>query len=363
MVEVTEDRGGSFCRGDAIEVIWPSPARVEPPCPLAVPGGCGGCDWQHVSAAEQRALKAFVVAEQLRRLAGVERPVVVEELAGGLLRWRTRVRLAVDGNGRAGFHAHRSHRIVPVDDCPISAPGTVDAIAEHRWTPGVELDVTLDAQGHTHVSEYRPAAGRRRGQPRAGVRRLLGSGVAVERAAKRQWRLATEGFWQVHPDAADVLAEVVAEWTALPVGACGWDLYCGVGLFAAVIAGQVGPGGTVLAVESVRTAVADAVANLADFPQVQVHAGRVDRVLASEDLPVPDAVVLDPPRKGAGAAVVDAIARRRPARVVYVACDPAALARDVAWFAGHGYRLAALRAFDAFPMTHHVECVALLDLP
>jgi tRNA/tmRNA/rRNA uracil-C5-methylase (TrmA/RlmC/RlmD family) len=143
------------------------------------------------------------------------------------------------------------------------------------------------------------------------------------------------------------------------VGGRAWDLYGGAGLFAAVLAEQVGGTGGVLLVESSRSAVADAEANLADLPQVRCVADRVERAITSA-ADRPDVVVLDPPRKGAGQAVVNAIAGRRPDRVVYVACDPAALARDVALFAGHGYALAALRAFDAFPMTHHVECVALL---
>lgn len=360
VVEVTEDRGGSFCRGDAVEVVRPSPARVAPPCPVAIPGGCGGCDWQHVTAEHQRNLKAHVVAEQLRRLAGIDLPVTVEELAGGQLRWRTRVRVVIDGAGRAGFRAHRSHGVVPVDDCPISVPGTVDAVAHGRWTPGSELALALDARGQIHAIEYPPGSDRSHGRrPRQDARAVVG-GVARERAVRREWQVSAEGFWQVHPDAADVLAEVVGEWAALPRGACGWDLYCGVGLFAAVLASQVGRQGTVWAVESAGTAVADAVANLADLPQVHVHAGQVDRALAVQRQPSPDVVVLDPPRKGAGRAVVEAIARHRPARVVYAACDPASLARDVSVFAGQGYRLSRLRAFDAFPMTHHVECVALL---
>lgn len=351
---VTEDRGGSFCRADAVEILEPSPERVPPPCPVAVPGGCGGCDWQHATGVQQRALKAAVVAEQLHRLAGVDTPVEVEELPGGLLRWRTRVRLAVGGDGRAGFRAHRSHRVVAVDDCPIAARGTVAAVLDRKWTPGAELEVTVDANARTLVTEHVP--GRR---PRA----IMGGDIATERAAGREWRLATEGFWQAHPDAADLYAEVVAGWAGAEPGACGWDLYSGVGLFAAVLAEQVGPQGTVIAVDSARGVAEDSVASLADLPQVRVFAGRVEKVLAGADLPAPRVVVLDPPRKGAGRTVVESIAARRPSRVIYVACDPAALARDVATFTANGYRLAAIRAFDAFPMTHHIECLALLEHP
>ena len=358
---VTEDKGGSFCRADAVEVHEPSPDRVSPACPVAHPGGCGGCDWQHASWPAQRALKAAVVAEQLARLAGVTWDVEVEELPGGPLRWRTRTRLAVDRSGHAGFRAHRSHRVIPVEDCPITVPDALPDLLATRWRPGDELAVTSDADHRLHVIETTPSRpGPRRTPPRS--RRVAGSGQAVERAAGRTWRVSADGFWQVHPAAADTFAAVVAQWAAAPPGALVWDLYCGVGLFAAVLAEQVGVTGTVLAVESSARAVKEGEANLVDLPQVRFRAGRVEQVVAAEEFAGhrPEVVVLDPPRKGAGRAVVEAVASREPDRVVYVACDPAALARDVATFAEHGYRLTALRAFDAFPMTHHVECVALL---
>ncbi|HEX5117610.1 MAG TPA: class I SAM-dependent RNA methyltransferase [Pseudonocardiaceae bacterium] len=353
---VTEDHGGSFCRADAVEIVTASPDRVTPPCPLARPGGCGGCDWQHAAPAAQRALKAAVVAEQLRRLAGIERDVTVEQLPGGPLHWRTRLRLAVAADGRAGLRAHRSHTVLPLADCPIAVPDLLTGVVDRNWPPGAEIEAVADDDGRRHVARHDSV-------PRSRRRRTswVRGGTAVQRAAGRTWRLRAGGFWQVHPAAAETFAAVVEEWAAVPVGGRAWDLYGGVGLFAAGLAEQVGVTGGVLLVESSRSAVADAEANLGDLPQVRCVADRVERAitaLGEEDQP--DVVVLDPPRKGAGRAVVDAIAARHPDRVVYVACDPAALARDLATFAGHGYVLAELRAFDAFPMTHHVECVSLL---
>jgi tRNA/tmRNA/rRNA uracil-C5-methylase (TrmA/RlmC/RlmD family) len=354
IAEVTEDGGGSFCRADAVEILQPSADRVTPPCELARPGGCGGCDWQHATPAAQRALKAAVVAEQLRRLAGVELPVVVEELPGGPLHWRTRLRLAVsDGDDRAGLRAQRSHRVLPLDECPIAVPGLLDGVVEASWPSGVEIETVLDDDGRLHVARRDRLPGRRWDTT------WVSGGTAVQHAAGRVWRLHADAFWQVHPASAATLAEVVADLADAPAGGRAWDLYGGVGLFAAVLADQVGPDGDVLLVESSRPAVADAQANLGDLKQVRCVTARVERAIV-DIADRPDVVVLDPPRKGAGKAVVDAIAGHDPARVVYVACDPAALARDVATFAGHGYRLARLRAFDAFPMTHHVECVALL---
>ncbi|MQA09093.1 MAG: TRAM domain-containing protein [Pseudonocardiaceae bacterium] len=354
LAEVTEDRGGSFCRANAVQVLVAAPGRVEPPCPLARPNGCGGCDWQHASAETQRELKAAVVAEQLERLAGLEWPVHVEELPGGLLGWRSRVRLGVTFSGRAGLRENREHRVIPVDDCPISVPDMLSEVLPKAWTRGAELAVAKDAEGIVHATEMRILPG---GRPR--MQRMMGGGQAVEYAAGRKWLLQAHSFWQVHPAAADTLASVVGEWARASPGAHVWDLYSGVGLFASVLAGQVGPDGSVLAVESAKLAAADAMMNLEDLPQVRVIRGKVRQVLADEGAR-PEVVVLDPPRRGAGRPIVDTIAERGPSTVVYVACDPASLARDIARFATHGYRLADLRAFDAFPMTQHVECVARL---
>jgi tRNA/tmRNA/rRNA uracil-C5-methylase (TrmA/RlmC/RlmD family) len=347
---VTEDRGGSYCRADTVAVLDGAAGRVAPPCPAAGPGGCGGCDFQHVDRVVQSELKAQVVAEQLHRIAGLDIPVTVEELPGGPLGWRTRTRLAVDVNGRPGFRAYRSHTVVAVPACPLAAPGSLDAVLARRWRPGAELEVVADDSGQVHVAQLRP--GRLPSQVR-------GSGRIVRQAAGRRWELSAHGFWQVHPAAADALARLVEDLAAAPRGGTAWDLYGGVGLFASVLAGQVGATGSVTVVDSSRRAAADGAAALADLAQVSFVTGRVERALA--ELPgQPDVVVLDPPRRGAGRPVAAAVTGRRPARIIHLACDPAALARDVAAYLEGGYRLLALRALDAFPMTHHVECVAAL---
>jgi tRNA/tmRNA/rRNA uracil-C5-methylase (TrmA/RlmC/RlmD family) len=347
---VTEDRGGSYCRADAVAILEGAPGRVPPPCPVAGPGGCGGCDFQHVDPVVQRELKAQVVAEQLSRIAGLDIAVTVQELPGGPLGWRTRTRLAVDATGQPGFRMHRSHTVLPVPSCPLAVPGSLDSVLSRRWGPDGELEVVADDSGQVHVAQVRPG---RSPIPPRGVDRV------TWHAAGRRWELSATGFWQVHPAAADALAALVGEWADTPLGGTAWDLYGGVGLFASVLAGQVGPSGSVRVVEISRRAVADGAAALADLTQVSFVTGRVERVLAQ--LPgVPDVVVLDPPRRGAGREVASAVADRGPSRIIQVACDPAALARDVAAYLNGGYRLVALRALDAFPMTHHVECVAAL---
>lgn len=353
IAEVTEDNGGTFCRADAVQVLEACPDRVEPPCPLAAPGGCGGCDWQHATPSAQRDLKAQVVAEALHRLAGIAWPVAVEPLPGGALHWRSRLRLVADEDGHAGFRAHRSHRVMPLTECPIAAPDLLADVPDRRWRPGSEVTIARDGAGQRHVHQRIPTRGGAR------TRRLAG-GTATEYAAGRTWRFDAGAFWQAHPAAAELLAEIVRAWACPERGAHAWDLYAGVGLFASVLANQVGERGSVLAVESDRRSAADGAKNLADLPQVRWRTRRVGTALRAIR-ERPEVVVLDPPRKGAGRAVVESLVDRRPSRVVYVACDPVAMARDVATFTQHGYRLSALRAIDAFPMTQHVECVALLS--
>ena len=350
-VEVT-DESARFLRGDAVEVLEASPDRVEPPCPWARPGACGGCDFQHVSLSAQRDLKAFVVREQLERLAGLDVPVTVEPVPGdvGGLDWRTRMQWAVDEQGVPGLRKHRSHDVVPVDACRIARPDLPDVL-EQRWPEAEIVEALVSGAGEqlrivtTGDGVYAD-----------------GSAVLHEQVGDRTFQVSGSGFWQVHPGAAAVLVDAVLEALQPSAGERVLDLYAGVGLFSAMIAPAVGRTGSVVAVESDRVAVEDATRNLADLPQVAVLADRVDRALRKARLgDRADLVVLDPPRVGAKRAVVSAVAGLAPRAVAYVACDPAALARDVAIFAEHGYRLAGLRAFDLFPMTHHVECVAWLE--
>jgi len=353
VVEVTEGSERSkFLRADAVEVLQRSPDRVVPPCPFSGPGRCGGCDFQHVSPAAQRALKASVVREQLRRLAALDVDLTVEAVPGDVdgLGWRTRVQFAVDDEGRAGLRKHRSHEVVPVDHCPIAHPGLPPVLTE-EWS------------GADMVEALRSRSGEQLRLVHAGDDVYVdGARMLHESAAGRDFEVTGSGFWQVHPGAADALVAAVIDGLAPRPGERAADLYAGVGLFSAALAERVGPSGAVLAVESDEIAVGDAARNLGDLRQVEPVVDRVERALRSQKLGERcDLVVLDPPRTGAKRQVVEAVAALAPRAVAYVACDPGALARDVAFFAEQGYRLSSLRAFDIFPMTSHVESVALLE--
>jgi tRNA/tmRNA/rRNA uracil-C5-methylase (TrmA/RlmC/RlmD family) len=352
VARVTEGEEGSrFLRADAVEVLSPSLDRVEPRCPFSGPGRCGGCDFQHVSLPAQRELKAAVVREQLQRLAGLDVEVAVEVVPGDDdgLGWRTRVQFAVDAEGYAGLRRHRSRDVVRVDHCPISHTD-LPAVLDRVW-PGAEaVEAIRSSTGERLVVEER--------------RREVyveGPEVLHEDVADRTFEVTGSGFWQIHPGAAQALTSAVLEGLDPRPGERALDLYSGVGLFSAFLADSVGPEGAVVAVESDPVAVADADRNLDDLPQVRPVVDRVERALrgglAGDRF---DVVVLDPPRVGAKRDVVEAVAALAPRAVAYVACDPGAFARDVSFFAEQGYRLASLRAFDIFPMTHHVECVGVL---
>ena len=357
----------SFLRADAVEVLEVAPGRVQAPCPYAGPGLCGGCDWQHVALPVQRELKAALVAEQLQRLAGVERPVEVEEVPGAPdgLGWRTRVQFAVAPSGRVGLRKHRSHDLQPVDACLIASPEVEAAGVEGRRWPGVSGIEVAAADGQRVLN----LTSRGRPQPPE-----VDAGLAIDgRAARtphglrhtvlgRSFEVATGGFWQVHPGAASTLAQAVLAGLDPQPGERALDLYAGVGLFAALLGERVGPTGAVLAVESNPHACADAARNTADLPQVKIRTAAVDPQLLARAGDV-DLIVLDPPRAGAGLEVTRALAGLRPRRLVYVACDPASFARDLTVLLDVGWELEELRGLDLFPMTEHVELVATFSPP
>jgi len=387
VARVTEgEEGARFLRADAVRVLTPAKDRVEAPCPYAGPGRCGGCDWQHAAPGAQRRLKAAVVAEQLSRLAGLTpqdagwdgtvAPAPGDKVAKGEVpAWRTRVQYAIDAEGRAGLPRHRSHEVEVIDHCMIAAPEVSELGVEARRWPQIATVEAIAATGsHDRqviltprpggrlpiVELDRPVSVQRVGERDKAVHRVHGRPFVRERAAGRTWRVGDGGFWQVHPKAADLLVEAVMQGLMPRKGDMALDLYCGVGLFAGALAERVGERGAVLGIESSRRAVEDARHNLQDLDRVRIEQGKVEQVLPRTGIAEADLIVLDPPRAGAGHPTVRHLAGLGARRIAYVACDPAALARDLAWFAEEGYRPVTLRAFDLFPMTHHVECVAIL---
>jgi tRNA/tmRNA/rRNA uracil-C5-methylase (TrmA/RlmC/RlmD family) len=376
-----------LARAEAIQILTASPDRVEPPCPHARPGGCGGCDWQHAALPAQRSLKAAVIRQQLRRLAGLDQEVTVEPLPedadvgrGAGLGWRTRVRFAVRADGVAGLRAHRSHEVVDIGRCLIAHPAITElALTGLHWDGVASVEAVVAAgSGERAViisPDGKPGAGtsvseisadsvlRRSGH---GMTPLRGRPYLSQRAAGRDWRVSAGAFWQVHPGAADALVGAVIAWLDPQPGEVALDLYCGAGLFAGVLARAVGPSGTVIGIEADQAAVRDARHNLVQWPWARVHRGDVAALLrpggGRKALPAARLVVADPPRSGLAREVVEYLStpENGATRLAYVSCDPATLARDIGLLTARGWALHGLRAFDAFPMTHHVECVASL---
>ncbi|MBB5872410.1 tRNA/tmRNA/rRNA uracil-C5-methylase (TrmA/RlmC/RlmD family) [Allocatelliglobosispora scoriae] len=373
IAEVTEVHKG-YARAEAVEIIEASPERREAPCRYAHAFGCGGCDLQHVTPAAQLGWKTAVVREQLSRLGGVPpreleeldvRVVALPDVPGEAegLGWRTRVRYSIDAADRAGLRKHRSHEVVAIDECLIAHPAIrALPVLDRLWPSGDDVHTVAPSGGPAMI--------------------MTDPSVRVtEHTLRRDFDIAAGGFWQVHPAAATTLAETVLDMLKPQPGETAWDLYGGAGLFAAVLGDAVGVTGHVTLVDSAPDLIASARINLGDLP-VRVIDSTVERVLTPKRsskksrggggsaMPLRsgsallggpiDLVVLDPPRTGAGAAVVKAIVAAAPRAVAYVACDPAALGRDVATFREAGWRLVECRAYDCFPNTHHVECVALL---
>jgi tRNA/tmRNA/rRNA uracil-C5-methylase (TrmA/RlmC/RlmD family) len=356
-VEITEARKG-YLRADAIEVARPSPVRVTPPCRYAGPDRCGGCDFQHVEPAAQRDLKTAVVREQLIRIGRLTDDevdaleVVVDPLPGGPLGWRTRLRYTVAADDRAGLLKHRSHEVVPVDTCLIATPEVRMAAVTNRSWPGEDaVEVVASSRGDVSVTAVRS---------HGGIRRVSGPAEVAEIVGAHRFRLDPSAFWQAHPAAPTAFTETVLDMLGPRPGERAWDLYGGAGLFAAALADAVGPRGSVTLVESDDRSVLAASSSLAGLPQVTVISSTVEHMRLRGR---PDVVVLDPPRTGAGARVVRTLVDAGPRAIAYVACDPAAFARDVATFRSAGWRLTRLKAYDAFPMTHHIECIGLLEPP
>ncbi|WP_284976042.1 TRAM domain-containing protein [Arthrobacter sp. efr-133-TYG-104] len=382
-----------FWRADVVDVLNASPHRVRHLWKLADSvdswrhGGppVGGAELGHIDLPWQRELKGLVLAEQLKRLAGIERVTDVEAVGDddGGLGWRTRVGFAVTSKGRLGMHAHRSDLVIPVKDMPLALP----AINELRlwdvdWTGIARVEVAAPANGtrplvlvapeestspkrvhsvaaqlpaDVSVASFEPGTGH--------AVQLRGRTWVQETAAGHEYRVSGEGFWQIHRAAPDTLTAAMTGFLAqggfLEPGATVADLYAGAGLFSAPLAEAVGVTGSVLSVEGAPGASRDARKNLHGESNVEIVQGRVERVLRQRARSF-DAVVLDPPRAGAGKAVVQQLIDTQPRAIAYISCDPASFARDVGYFQQGGWRLESLRAFDLYPHTHHLETVALI---
>ncbi len=379
-VNVTDDSRASFAKATVIEVLDASPHRVDPLCPAAA-AGAGCCDLSFVDPAHARELGALALGDVLRRIGGFGVDAValptVDRLGDRPTGWRVRTRLAVGGDGEVGLRGRRSSDLVTVP-CAGPVPGLLDGLDGIGGALGTELVLAMGSDGVRHIAELSAPLERRRGRgddrrgraqrtrsarsaPRT-VRTVQGDTHVAQTVGERSWTVPVTGFWQAHRNAPAAYTRAALELVA-SIGLSGdvhvWDLYGGVGVFSAsLLDGATDI--TVTGVDLVDTdpgALASAERTLSDDP-VEIHRGAVATVIS--ELRAPDLVISDPPRSGAGSDVVDAIVAAAPRAVVHVGCDAAAFARDLGRFAANGYAVREWRAFDAFPMTHHVEGIAVL---
>lgn len=358
-VRVVDERG-SFWRGEVLEVIDPSPDRIDSLCPIAGVDGAGCCDLAFAAPEATRRIKGAVVANQLSRLGGYdwcdEDSASAEPVGSGdATRWRTRVRLDTTADGRPGFHRYHSADLVTDLDCAQLPAGMVDGLDELPVPGGAQLHLALDSEGTRHVVQTGPKNGRK-----SPTRVVDGQYEAVQRIGSRVWRVPVTAFWQAHREAAALYSDLVAGWAQLRPGMTAWDLYGGAGVFAAALAEQVGDGGRVVTVDTSRGSSRSARAALSDLKQVSVVTDSVRRALATQHERA-DVAVLDPPRTGANREVIDQIAAAEVPRVIHIGCEAASFARDVGLYLRHGYQVEEIRVFDSFPLTHHIECVAVLN--
>ena len=375
---------------DAVEVLEPSDDRMPSVWPEAGPGGVGGGELAHVKPAAQRRWKHDVLAQQIRRIGGESLAAAVDAIGGFtfepapgdegaddlLLGRRTRIELTIGKDGRAGMHAYRSRDVIPLAEMPLAVPEiqALDLLGEDspwavHWKPGDRIRAVAPTGGDEAFVVTPRGTFNSLGEPVDPTRPLTWK--TTWGGAEQSYDVAPGGFWQTHREGASVLAQAVDEMSGVTAGAAVMEFYSGAGLFTRVLAERAGESGHVVSLEGAESAVADADRNVggdgaAGAAPVDLFAGNVDvegvRDLRGELGATPDVVVLDPPRAGAAKGVMQAIADTGAPRVLLIACDPAAGARDMASLVnGAGYELREMQAWDLFPHTHHLEFAALME--
>ncbi|MBN1658241.1 MAG: class I SAM-dependent RNA methyltransferase [Anaerolineae bacterium] len=357
-----------------VEILEPSPHRIKPPCPYFGLGQCGGCQWQHIDYEAQVEYKRSVLTDQMARVGGLDVTGIIEDPIGAAQPWhyRNHVQFHVTPEGDLGFLTLDTHNVIPVKECYIIDPllDELWAALDMEWPQLYRLSLrcgtaTGDRMAIFELNEYEDfyvevdfpvSAVLMLADGEVAV--MMGDRYLVEYVAGRDYHISAGSFFQVNTAGAEALVSVVHDYLAPSDGETLLDLYCGVGLLALSLAQDVGQ---VVGIESDPSATADFRFNAQGLGNVSLFEGSVVDVLPGIESPI-DLVVLDPPRAGAGEAVIDGIAHLAPRRVVYVSCDPATLARDSERLVNAGYHLVRLQPVDMFPQTFHIESVALFTM-
>ena len=335
--------------GIVTDVLEPSPHRVAPPCPYF--GPCSGCQWQHIDYAHQLDLKREAVRQAVDEYDSLRGTEVGETMPSEeVLGYRNHARFTVRRSGSLGFVNRITRRFVKIDECLLMAPGINKLLARLQGRSGATSQLSI---------RYGVNSGEWLIQPRLSINEVgleAGQSHYTERLLGRSFRIGSPSFFQVNTAQAERLIRLIKERLRLRGRETVVDAYAGVGTFAVLLAEHAEK---MIAVEESDAAVADARVNTAGIDNVEIVLGKVEDVIDDLDI-VPDAVVLDPPRAGCQAQVLEAVARWRPGRVCYVSCDPSSLARDLDIMVRSGFAVESIEPVDMFPQTYHVECVATL---
>lgn len=331
-----------IARGHVVEVMRPSSNRVTPRCPYYINSACGGCDFQHLTLEHQEELKVKVVADSMKRIGGIDLTPELIEVPGDGFDWRTRMDFNASPGGRLALHPARSNSLTEISECAIAAREInieqINLDLEQRqgaW--GERMRVGIDASSYVHTT-------------------LLKRSRLKHQVLDEIFEVSLESFWQPHRLAPEMLVRELQRSLHGKKGERIFDLYGGVGLFSAFISKMVGESGEVILVESDKSSIKDAQRKFKEASPVKVIESDVKNFLGKEkDV---NRIVLDPPRTGAGSAVVKEMVRLAPKQILYISCDPATLARDGKELVSAGYVIESLRVLDLFPNTEHVESVA-----
>jgi 23S rRNA (uracil1939-C5)-methyltransferase len=366
------DENRNFARGEIVEILTSSPDRIPAKCKHF--GECGGCHYQHIPYEKQLEIKTDILRDQLTRIGKIENPPVQPMVpCPNPWNYRNHLQFSLNEDGRLGFQASNSNRVVPISECHLPEQ-TIDAAwPQLEFEPGTAIGRASLRAGHNDDlmlilesdSPEPPELEIEAGISIAHVYEgntvvIAGNDHIVIRVLDRDFKVSASSFFQVNAIMAGKMVEHLSTCLPVSLSTTLLDLYCGVGLFSAFFAPKCG---RVIGVESSTAACEDFAVNLDEFDNVELYEGAAEDVLPGlvGRIVDPPYVIADPPRAGLDKSVVDGILRLSPKLVAYVSCDPATLARDARRLINGGYKLKEVTPFDLFPQTYHIESISIFE--